>query len=1240
MKRNLLPLYLLLSTSILKAQVNMTEGTMNLSVPGYSYVDKLSKLNFSIDFVYNSGNGLIVDQISNCIGTNWNLSGMPIVTRSVNGLPDDQLEKVGDIFDLTKYPPGYLYNNKPISSGCPTALAKYPIFTGQGVWVDPSNITQADRELDEFQFSLNRSSGTFVIDKNFNAIQLGDTRVKIEIFTEDQTASKNIRTSIKEFHITDVDGLKYIFSEQETNKVFRVSEHNPNGSWIPGEIFSKSYDLSTAENPFVTSAWHISKILDTKTNRFILFTYTTETNQYEIRGQLQAEVFNQEPPSQVYMYGSGLNEVQGTTPDNQAYTVWAYNIKGTILKKEIQKKQISSIVFPDGGYMSFNYQTNRKDVSGTKMLDKVDIYDLNQTAVLKFNLSHSYFVKNEIKDPSTTEENKWARLCLTEIKKIGSTTGVDEAPWKFEYYTGTNSTEDFVPPYFFHAKDQWGYYNGSYSGVSTTNFLDDLDKYSWAKVCIYNQPHGIPGGIELFYTAKTGYAKNGLLKAIINPFGGKTEYQYEQNYFKPGSTAQFYSYDYDPSGSGYAVGGVRLSKTIVKQNAQPTNDLITEYIYTDEQGNSTRWGEEPLKFQLTHRSFWQAEDMYFNGLECKYHYLYPGRTISTSSSGDDFKLFQTLATQGGKLIGTANQFKSKYSDIIKPNLKRMSGLNIEKAKTLRLVQLKSAMGNTAINLVLQYIIGVVISCSITPQKLDARTITYNNSINTNFLPALYKKVTKLEYSGGGLQSGKTVFEFTSPEDFPLILPNESSGFDQKVRGYYWIYGLPKSEKYYNNMSALVKSTENEYELKKNDITNINTRSCNCETFWQQSLRSDQWNTAPTFDEFTDVNTTNSYGVKQKVDFYNIVTGHSELKKTTEKVFNQANVPFTTIVNYYYDPVNNLLSSQVSTDSKGNTIETKNYYIEDYNLSNPSHSVLNQMKNDNILDVPVSSETWMTKPGGTPEMLSASVTEFGIAPNGDYRPVKLHSLETDRPVPQNTIGIFDPNQLIRNNSIIKLQTENYYDSYGNQIGIKDVNGNRTEYTLFGYDNLLPVATISQAPINEVAYTSFERTNNQGNPFVWNWVSTPVSILDYGSPTGRYYTTEEIHTDLISYKNKPYILSFWARGGSFIVSPAIMLTQKIAGPEFNGWKYYEYEVSPTNSYYILSLNGNGQGIDEVRLYPKGATMATVTYNIDFGKSSECDINNRILYYEYDELGRIAKVLDERHNIIKTYEYHFKN
>jgi hypothetical protein len=448
---------------------------------------------------------------------------------------------------------------------------------------------------------------------------------------------------------------------------------------------------------------------------------------------------------------------------------------------------------------------------------------------------------------------------------------------------------------------------------------------------------------------------------------------------------------------------------------------------------------------------------------------------------------------------------------------------------------------------------------------------------------------------------------------------------------------------FDNTNKPVKSTENEYNLKKNDVQDVKTLSCDCESHYTESLRSDQWNTSATFDDFTTTNINNN-GLRLKVDQYNIVTGHSELKKTTEKIFNQANDALTTSTYYLYNPTSNLLSSETSSNSKGAIIESKTFYIEDYNLNNPANSVLNQMKNDHILNVPVSTEVWQTKAGSTtPEMIATSVTEFGIAPNGDYKPVKTYDLQADKPVSLSTIGNFDPDKLIRNpigTPLIIPSAEINYDVNGNLTDTKDVQGKRNSSTLFGYNNVLPVATITNAASNEIAYTSFEQNDLTGNPFAWNWSNNPGSITDKNVPTGTRYSKGYIISDVISYKNKEYTLSFWANSNKFKVTPEILLTQKASSPTINGWTYYEYSIPPQNAYYTITLDGNGWGIDEVRLYPKNANMTTVTYDPYLGKTADCDINNRINYYEYDGMGRLIKILDENRNIIKTYEYHFKN
>ena len=49
-----------------------------------------------------------------------------------------------------------------------------------------------------------------------------------------------------------------------------------------------------------------------------------------------------------------------------------------------------------------------------------------------------------------------------------------------------------------------------------------------------------------------------------------------------------------------------------------------------------------------------------------------------------------------------------------------------------------------------------------------------------------------------------------------------------------------------------------------------------------------------------------------------------------------------------------------------------------------------------------------------------------------------------------------------------------------------------------------------------------------------------------------------------------------------------------------------------------------------------MRSVTYDPLLGKTSECDENNRITYYEYDRLGRLQFIKDEKRNVVKMYEY----
>src|SRR5436853_3814765 len=108
------------------AQVTLQTGSAEVSIPIYSYKDNISALSLGLSLDYSSGSGLIVDKLSGPIGNDWDLIGVPSITRIQKGLPDDQ----------NGYGKGMCFNAEPITSGCPNILNYYPIFPDQNIDYD------------------------------------------------------------------------------------------------------------------------------------------------------------------------------------------------------------------------------------------------------------------------------------------------------------------------------------------------------------------------------------------------------------------------------------------------------------------------------------------------------------------------------------------------------------------------------------------------------------------------------------------------------------------------------------------------------------------------------------------------------------------------------------------------------------------------------------------------------------------------------------------------------------------------------------------------------------------------------------------------------------------------------------------------------------------------------------------------------------------------------------------------
>jgi YD repeat-containing protein len=91
----------------------------------------------------------------------------------------------------------------------------------------------------------------------------------------------------------------------------------------------------------------------------------------------------------------------------------------------------------------------------------------------------------------------------------------------------------------------------------------------------------------------------------------------------------------------------------------------------------------------------------------------------------------------------------------------------------------------------------------------------------------------------------------------------------------------------------------------------------------------------------------------------------------------------------------------------------------------------------------------------------------------------------------------------------------------------------------------------------------------------------------------------------------------------------------GKTINGWTLYVHKVTGQTT---ISVSGSGL-IDELRLYPAKAQMATYTFEPLVGMTSSCDAGNRITYYEYDGLQRLRRIRDQDYNIIKSIEYQYQ-
>jgi hypothetical protein len=319
-----------------------------------------------------------------------------------------------------------------------------------------------------------------------------------------------------------------------------------------------------------------------------------------------------------------------------------------------------------------------------------------------------------------------------------------------------------------------------------------------------------------------------------------------------------------------------------------------------------------------------------------------------------------------------------------------------------------------------------------------------------------------------------------------------------------------------------------------------------------------------------------------------------------------------VANYQYNAYSQLAKS-LSKNSKGVTKSTEVSYPGDYSTTG---DVLQDMRNRNMVDVPIEQ---ISK---TNNMVTGGIYNLYASHDNMVTPNKVYALDINAPVsltpsaPTNTMDSRYSTRMVFS-----------YNADGNLVTAQKFNDVNNAY-IWDYARGYPIAEVQNAAVSDVAYTSFEADGTGG------WI-VPGSTRVSGAITGRKSYSLAIGSCIATGLNSStvYIVSYWSNSGQYAVQGSISSLQ---GRTVNGWTYFEHKVTGVSA---ASVTGGGN-IDELRLYPSAAQMTTYTYDPLIGTTSQCDINNRITYYEYDGLGRLRLIKDQDGNIIKTLEYHYKN
>lgn len=925
------------------------------------------------------------------------------------------------------------------------------------------------------------------------------------------------------------------------------------------------------------SSWYLTHIISSNFIDTISFSYETKY----IVDRMEQHI-------------SSAGRIYGTTAFTTGTQIFSSELTyNELLVKEIRFKN---------GYVQFNRNTIRKDVSniapsGSNSLDEIVIYNLASKAIKKIIFDHSYFV-------SSSQDN-WLRyrLKLTGFSE-SDMTGNTKKQHFFDYNTNT------FPPYNSYDMDYWGFCNGKSNGNSLIPaikvYTSDLNSVSFlGNECNNNFTDftysAIIGGADREPSAS--YMQTGMLNKITYPTGGYSVLEYEPhqyqsdeyiqqnrsgggssngiNKFTKNTTVFNFSYPSDPLFASVNFNGVaNLSISFSASNMGNTEMGETQVLtFTDiTTGISKTWkhqGDLMIPFSTEEKIILIPNHNYSLKQE-----IYGNNTVSINSfiNWTENTNQTPIKIGGGLRIKSLKNYTVDNILSLETNYKYGTSENGLGIKLFDERYFYRNYEDEASSIYKYGFSGTCIRDAFYWQR-NFMGITKYNSLNYFGSSILYSTVTKYEGTLA-LNIGKTVSNYNIIFDQTNI-PREfiNSGNYGSINNAWDQGRLIDETKYSNDGSKYNPVSKLQYEYGTYNLqTNYAILFKQYKKFIKES------------DCYTDPRGPDPDGYYRMGDGffiayrYPINTGAVRKVKETSTLYSKDDISksISTITTYQYQNAGNRYVTETSitaSDGAGNnnTKVTRLKYPQDV-----SGTVQTAMINKNIL-TPVLEEKTYKSLSGSETLLSTIQTNY----------------------------IQSGNLLVKNNiqaSIGSNQLEsriyfNQYNLNGNILEQQKTNDIKESY-IWGHNSQYLIASATNSAVKDIFHTSFEE--GDGNS------------ADGDAITGKKSKTGGYTKSLTNLTAGTYILSYWQKSGST-------------------WTYVESKIPVTGTTYNISVPTIQ--LDELRFYPVTAQMTTYTYEPLIGMTSQCDVNNKIIYYEYDSFGRLKTIRDQDKNVIKTMDYQYQ-